>query len=312
MTVDPLLDSLVAAKAALGTSVSVCLPARNEESTVGQIVATVQRTLVHGAALVDEVVVMDDGSTDATAAAAAYDGARVVAVGDVLPGLPTGSGKGNALWLSLYTCESDIICWVDADIRNFAPHFVTRLLEPLLTDPSVGFVKGFYRRPLYDKVTGGGRVTELLARPVISALFPHLAGFVQPLSGEYAGRRALLESVPFVEGYGVEIGLLTDLVARFGSDALAQADLGVREHRNRPLEDLGPQAMAVLVTGLRRAGVPVDRRLAELVRYDAHQEQERVPVEIRERPPMLSIPEYRKKFGHREQRALGEESDVAI
>jgi len=312
MTVDPLLDSLVAAKAALGTSVSVCLPARNEESTVGQIVATVQRTLVQGASLVDEVVVMDDGSTDATAAAAAYDGARVVAVGDVLPGLPTGSGKGNALWLSLYTCESDIICWVDADIRNFAPHFVTRLLEPLLTDPSVGFVKGFYRRPLYDKVTGGGRVTELLARPVISALFPHLAGFVQPLSGEYAGRRALLESVPFVEGYGVEIGLLTDLVARFGSDALTQADLGVREHRNRPLEDLGPQAMAVLVTGLRRAGVPVDRRLAELVRYDAHQEQERVPVEIRERPPMLSIPEYRRKFGHREQHALGEESDVVV
>lgn len=296
MAADPTIDALVAAKAALGATVSVCLPARNEESTVGQIVATVRRTLVQSTALVDEVVVMDDGSTDATAAAAAYDGARVVTVADVLPELPAGSGKGNALWLSLFACDGDIVCWVDADIRNFAPHFVTRLLAPLLTDPSVGFVKGFYRRPLYDKVTGGGRVTELLARPVISALFPHLAEFVQPLSGEYAGRRELLESVPFVEGYGVEIGLLIDLVARFGTEAMAQADLGVREHRNRPLEELGPQAMAVLVTGLRRAGVPVDRRLAELVRYDAHQEQERVPVEIRERPPMLTIPEYRAKF----------------
>ncbi|MFI5047365.1 MAG: glucosyl-3-phosphoglycerate synthase [Acidimicrobiia bacterium] len=304
---EPTLDALVEAKAALGTTVSVCLPARNEESTVGQIVATVRRTLVQPAPLVDEVVVVDDGSTDATAEVAAYDGARVVAVGEILPELAPGTGKGNALWLSLYACEGDIICWVDADIRNFAPHFVTRLLAPLLTDPSIGFVKGFYRRPLYDEVTGGGRVTELLARPVISALFPHLAGFVQPLSGEYAGRRALLESVPFVEGYGVEIGLLVDLVARFGPDALAQADLGVREHRNRPLEELGPQAMAVLVTGLRRAGVPVDRRLAELVRYDAHQEQERVPVEIRERPPMVSIHAYRAKFGRAEL-----DADIAV
>ena len=148
---------------------------------------------------------------------------------------------------------------------------MTRLLTPLLTDPAVGFVKGYYRRPLHGEATGGGRVTELMARPVISALFPHLSRFVQPLAGEYAGRRALLETVPFVEGWGVEIGLLIDLVANYGIDALAQVDLDVREHRNRTLEDLGPQAMAVLVTGLRRAGVPVDKRLAELVRYDEAQ-----------------------------------------
>jgi glucosyl-3-phosphoglycerate synthase len=291
------IDALLEAKEATGTSISVCLPARNEEATVGQIVATVCRNLVEHAELVDEVVVIDDGSTDATAEAASWEGARVLAVDEILPELPRGSGKGNALWMSLYACDGDIVCWLDADVRNFGPHFVTRLVAPLLTDPAIGFVKGYYRRPLHGEATGGGRVTELMARPVISSLFPHLAGFVQPLAGEYAGRRALLETVPFVEGWGVEIGLLVDLVANFGIGALAQVDLDVREHRNRPLEELGPQAMAILVTGLRRAGVPIDRRLAELVRYDEEQQPERVAVEIRERPPMITIPAYRARFG---------------
>jgi glucosyl-3-phosphoglycerate synthase len=293
----PDVGALVDAKVAIGTTISVCLPARDEESTVGQIVATIRRNLVEHTPLVDEVVVIDDGSTDATAEAASWEGARVVAVEDILPDLARGSGKGNALWLSLYVCDGDIVCWLDADVRNFGPHFVTRLLEPLLADPTIGFVKGFYRRPLHGEATGGGRVTELMARPVISALFPHLAGFVQPLAGEYAGRRALLETVPFVEGWGVEIGLLIDLVANFGIEAIAQVDLDVREHRNRPLEELGPQAMAILVTGLRRAGVPIDKRLAELVRYDDARQPERVSVEIRERPPMITIPAYRAKFG---------------
>jgi glucosyl-3-phosphoglycerate synthase len=294
---DPGVDELVDAKARTGTTISVCLPARNEEATIGQIVASVRRNLVEHAPLVDEVIVIDDGSTDATAEAAAWEGARVLPVAEILPDLPTGSGKGNVLWLSLYACDGDIVCWLDADVRNFGPHFVTRLLGPLLTDPAIGFVKGFYRRPLHGDATGGGRVTELMARPVISALFPHLAGFVQPLAGEYAGRRTLLETVPFVEGWGVEIGLLIDLVANHGIDALAQVDLDVREHRNRSLEDLGPQAMAILVTGLRRAGVPVDKRLAELIRYDETQHAERVAVEIRERPPIVTIPAYAAKFG---------------
>ena len=296
---DPAPDvaTLVEAKQASGTTISVCLPARNEEATVGQIVATVRRNLVEHAPLVDEVVVIDDGSTDATAEAASWEGARVLPVDEILPDLPRGSGKGNALWTSLYACEGDIVCWLDADVRNFGPHFVTRLLTPLLHDPAIGFVKGYYRRPLHGEATGGGRVTELMARPVISSLFPHLAEFVQPLAGEYAGRRTLLETVPFVEGWGVEIGLLIDLVANFGIDAIAQVDLDVREHRNRPLEELGPQAMAILVTGLRRAGVPVDKRLAELVRYDDDQQPERIAVEIRERPPMLTVPAYRARFG---------------
>jgi glucosyl-3-phosphoglycerate synthase len=293
----PDIEALVDAKRRTDTSISVCLPARNEEATVGQIVATVRRNLVEHAPLVDEVVVVDDGSTDATAEAASWEGAQVVAVDQILPDVPPGSGKGNALWLSLYACDGDLVCWLDADVRNFGVHFVTRLLAPLLTDPTIGFVKGYYRRPLHGEAIGGGRVTELMARPLISALFPHLAGFVQPLAGEYAGRRTLLETVPFVEGWGVEIGLLIDLVANFGIDAITQVDLDVREHRNRPLEELGPQAMAVLVTGLRRAGVPVDKRLAELVRYDDAQRPERVSVEIRERPPMITVPAYRAKFG---------------
>jgi glucosyl-3-phosphoglycerate synthase len=289
--------ALADAKRETGATISVCLPARNEETTVGQIVATVRRNLVEHVPLVDEVVVIDDGSTDSTAEVASWEGARVLGVGDILPDVAPGSGKGNALWMSLYACEGDIVCWLDADVRNFGAHFVTRLLAPLLTDPAVGFVKGYYRRPLHGEATGGGRVTELMARPVISALFPHLSAFVQPLAGEYAGRRTLLETVPFVEGWGVEIGLLIDLVANFGIDAIAQVDLDVREHRNRPLDELGPQAMAILVTGLRRAGIPVDKRLAELVRYDDEQHAERVAVEIRERPPIITVPAYRAKFG---------------
>src|SRR5262245_23819817 len=295
MRTAPNLRSLVRAKA--GTVVSVCLPARNEEATIGPIVRSVREHLVEEAHLVDEVVVIDDGSVDGTAVVARSEGALVLPVDEILPDVPAGSGKGNALWLSLYACEGDIVCWLDADVRNFGPHFVTRLVAPMLMDPAIGYVKGYYDRPLHGEATGGGRVTELMARPLLSALFPHLTRFVQPLAGEYAGRRELLEAVPFVEGYGVEVGLLIDLVAGFGLDAVTQVDLDVREHRNRPLDELGPQAMAVLVTGLRRAGVPIDKRLAELIRFDGNREIEAVAVEIRERPPMITVPAYLAKFG---------------
>lgn len=297
MTDRTLAARLAAVKARSGTSVSVCIPARNEEATVGHTVATIRRTLMEHVALVDEVLVIDDGSTDATAEAARWEGAEVLAVDEILGELPAGTGKGNALWKSLYACNGDLVCWLDADIWNFGPHFVTRLLEPLLTDPGIGFVKGHYRRPLHGEPNGGGRVTELMARPVLSALFPHLTHFVQPLAGEYAGRRSLLEAVPFVQGWGVEVGLLIDLAARFGTDALTQRDLGVREHRNRPLDDLAPQAMAVLLTVLRRAGVPAERLSSTLVRYDDAHHAEALVIETRERPPMLSVAAYRRKFG---------------
>ena len=290
-------QALAELKASLGVTISVCLPARDEEATVGHIVASVRRNLMERAPLVDEVVVMDDGSTDGTAEAAHWEGAKVHAVGDVLPALPSGSGKGNALWLSLFVTEGDIVCWVDADVRNFRPHFVTGLVEPLLRDATIGLVKGYYRRPLHGEPSGGGRVTELLARPLLSTLFPHLTGIVQPLGGEYAGRRDLLESVPFVEGWGVEIGLLIDVAERSGVDAIAQADLGVREHRNRTLDELAPQAMEVLATGLRRAGVAPERLAPTLARFDDAYDPVLIPVETRERPPIVTIPEYRARFG---------------
>jgi glucosyl-3-phosphoglycerate synthase len=296
------LTALVAAKSRQGHTVSVCLPARDEEETVGRVVETVRRSLVERLALVDELVVMDDGSADATGAAARAEGARVFRVEDLLVDLPPGTGKGNAMWKSLFVCEGDLLCWVDADIRNFRADFVTRLLAPLLTDPDIGMVKGFYRRPLHDSPTGGGRVTELMARPVLSYLFPLLTRFVQPLAGEYAARRSILETVPFVEGWGVEIGLLLDVVHRFGIQSVSQVDLGVRAHRNRPLEQLGPQALAILATALRRAGLDASdpQFAAELVRYDENLVPEHIPVVVRERPPIVTVPAYRAKFGREE------------
>ncbi len=295
---EPALIELLEARARRGDTISVCLPARNEEATVGHIVGTIRRELVEHARLVDEIVVIDDASTDATAAAARDEGARVVSEASILPDEPPGSGKGNALWKSLYTCNGTIICWLDADIRNFRSHFVTRLVAPLLTDDATLFTKAFYRRPLHGEPTGGGRVTELMARPVLSHLFPHLAHIVQPLAGEYAGRRDALVEVPFVEGWGVELALLIDLAARNGADAIAQVDLGVREHRNRPLDELGAPALAILVTALRRAGLEqVGPEVAELVRFGQHHQPETVDVPVRERPPMATIPAYRAKFG---------------
>jgi glucosyl-3-phosphoglycerate synthase len=299
-----LLSALVDAKLRRGHTVSVCLPARDEEATVGRVVGTVRRALVERLPLVDEIVVIDDGSTDATADVARAEGAHVFAAEEVLPHLPRGSGKGNALWKSLYASDGDLLCWIDADIRNFRAHFVTRLLAPLLNDPDVGMVKGYYRRPLHGEPNGGGRVTELMARPVLSYLFPTLTRFVQPLSGEYAARRSLVATVPFVEGWGVEIGLLVDVVFRFGIQAVTQVDLGVREHRNRPLDELGPQALAILATVLRRAGIDAcdPPFVAELIRYDDQLEPVPVPVVVSERPPMITVPEYCSKFG-REQTA---------
>ena len=232
-----------------GVFVSVCLPAKDEAATVGTIVAGVCE-LGRRWGVVDEVVVVDDGSTDATGEVAAAAGAVVVRAGDVMPECGPGTGKGEALWKALYAAKGDVLVFCDADVRDFEPAFVTGLLGPLLVDERIGFVKGRYERP-----GDGGRVTELVARPIISLLFPDLIGFDQPLAGEFAGRREVLEQVPFVEGYGVDLALLIDVVADLGLERVAQVDLHERLHRNRPLSELRPQAEAVLRAALDRSGV---------------------------------------------------------
>jgi len=237
--------------------VSVVLPARDEAATIGPIVETIRHDLVEGVHLVDELLVVDDHSTDDTAAVATAAGARVVAAGDVLPGVGSGIGKGEALWRGVHVATGDVVVFCDGDIVDFQAQFVVGLLGPLLTNPDLGFVKGFYDRPV-DDGERGGRVTELLARPLLATLFPHLATVVQPLSGEYAGRRGLLRRLPFVGGYGVDLALLIDAAALIGTHRVAQVDLGVRRHRNRPLSELGPQATTVLQAALSRAGVPFE------------------------------------------------------
>jgi glucosyl-3-phosphoglycerate synthase len=281
---------LAEAKARQDVTISVCLPARDEAATVGTIVECLRDRLVEGCALVDEILVVDDHSTDATAAVAASAGARVVAVDDVLPDLGPGAGKGEALWKSIAAAEGDLIVWCDADITDFGPRFVVGLVGPLLARADLAFVKGFYDRPVAGSAHGGGRVTELVARPVIATMFPHLASIVQPLSGEYAGRRSLLERLPFVQGYGVDLGLHVDIADLEGREVIAQVDLGTRRHRNRPLDQLGPQALAVLQTALRRAGTGLGGA-ATLVRPDLE------PVDVRsdERPALLDVPAYQRR-----------------
>jgi glucosyl-3-phosphoglycerate synthase len=277
----------------LGTTVSVCLPARDEEATIGSIVGSIHRDLIETEGLVDEVIVLDDGSADRTAERAALAGARVERVDSILPELPPGSGKGDALWKSLFVSRGDLICWVDADIRNFHSHLVWRLLAPLLIDPRVELVKGYFRRPADGSPHGGGRVTELVARPLIAKLFPHLAGIIQPLAGATAGRRRALEAIPFVEGWGVEFAMLVDVARRSGLGAVAQVDLGSVEHDRRSLTKLVPQAMAILTVALRRAGLeqPVDP-ICELLRFDEDHEGTMESVPVAERPPMRDVAGY--------------------
>jgi len=273
-----------------GLTVSVCLPARNEEATIGDIVATIDTHLRRQVPLVHEIIVIDDHSTDGTASVAAAAGAEVVAADEVLADYGVGHGKGEALWKSLFVSEGDLVVWCDADVRSFSPAFVTGLVGVLLAEPEVSFVKGFYDRPLHNG-DGGGRVTELVARPLLALLFPELNPIVQPLAGEYGGRREVLEQLPFVEGYGVDLALMIDVVRRFGLNAIAQVDLGERIHRNRPLDELGPQALSVMHAALQRADPGMVGTSAQLVRPGLAT----LNLELAERPPMATITDYRPR-----------------
>jgi glucosyl-3-phosphoglycerate synthase len=237
-------------------TISVCVPAKNEAATIGGIVEAIRTPLVLEHPLVDEIVVVDDRSTDGTGALAAAAGATVVSTCAPLADVVPGTGKGEALWRGLAASTGDLVVFCDADITDFDTRFVLGLVGPLLVDPTVQFVKGFYERPDTHAPGTGGRTTELVARPLVSLLFPSLTGVVQPLSGEYAARRRVLEQVPFVQGYGVDLGLLIDVQARWGAGAIAQVDLVSRHHRNRSLDELSPQALSIMQTAFARAGLP--------------------------------------------------------
>jgi glucosyl-3-phosphoglycerate synthase len=251
-----------------------------------------------GRPLVDELVVMDSDSTDGTADVARAAGADVVAPADVLPAHGTRPGKGEALWKSLAATTGDLVVFLDADLLGDVVHFVPGLLGPLLTDPQVAYVKGCYTRPLEiageEQPAGGGRVTELTARPLLNALWPELAGFVQPLGGEYAGRRSALEQVPFLSGYGVEAGLLIDLLELGGLGSLAQVDLGVRRHTSQSEEALGAMAGQVVSALLgRRSETQPSGLLTQFRRDGSGFVPRSSAVAVDERPPMVSIAEYR-------------------
>lgn len=271
------------------TTVTVALPAKDEAATIGAIVSAIHSELVIKHALVDELLVIDDHSADETAQIAADSGAKVLSAADILPGHGKGHGKGEALWKSLYASSGDLISWCDADIRNYDNRFILGVIGPLLTNPEIGFVKGFYQRPLRDDGEGGGRVTELMARPIIASLFPGLGGLVQPLSGEFGGRRTLLETIHFSQGYAVDLAMLIDVVAANGADVIAQVDLGTRIHRNRPLRELGPQSAAILGMALRRAGFGEVPDELELIRPHMGN----ASVRVGDRPPVATLPGYR-------------------
>ncbi len=284
------IDELVAAKD--GRTVSVVLPALNEEETVADVIASIRP--LYGT-LVDELIVLDSGSTEATAERAREAGATVVSREQAVPGLEPVKGKGEVLWRSIAVATGDIIAFVDSDLIDPDPMFVPKMLGPLLVDPKIQLVKGYYRRPLrtggQQDANGGGRVTELVARPLLASQRPDLTGVLQPLGGEYAGTRELLSSVPFAPGYGVEIGLLIDTFDRYGLDGIGQVNLGVRTHRNRPLIELGVMSRQIVGTLMRRCGIE-DSGIG-LTQFTAEPDGSFTPhtteVYLEDRPPMSSI-----------------------
>ena len=301
------LEYLVKLKQERGLSISLAFPALNEEETVGKVIQTIQQALVMDCPLVDEIVLIDSNSEDRTREIAQRLGVPVYIHQDVLPRYGSRRGKGEALWKSLYCTHGDIVIWLDTDIVNIHPRFAYGLIGPLLLRPDIQFVKGFYRRPLKvgDKIQagGGGRVTELTARPLLNLFYPELSGVIQPLSGEYGGRRTALEQFSFFSGYGVEIGLLIDVFEKFGMNAIAQVDLQERIHHNQPLEALSKMSFAIIQAVIRKLESRYGQsflenvnRTMKLIRY----EQESFKLEVeeiaeRDRPPMIELPEYLQK-----------------
>ncbi len=303
------LEELVRLKEARGETISLVLPALNEEETIGRVIDTVKSALMDQVPLLDEILLMDSNSTDRTREIAAERGIPVYIHQHVLTEeVGSHHGKGEALWKSLYVARGDIVVWIDTDIVNIHPRFVYGLLGPLLRWDRLLYVKGFYRRPLRVgnriQAGGGGRVTELVARPMFNLFFPELSGIIQPLSGEYAGRRRALERLPFFTGYGVETGLLIDFLESFGLESIAQVDLQERIHHNQPLVNLSKMAFAILQVFISRLEARNKVRLLEeinrsmkIIRYEPgrfYLELERIAEE--ERPPMITVPAYQRRL----------------
>ncbi|MBE7432973.1 MAG: glucosyl-3-phosphoglycerate synthase [Anaerolineales bacterium] len=298
------LRELVKLKEQQGVSISLALPALNEEETVGKVIRTMKKELMQRNPLLDEIVLIDSNSTDRTREIAIKEGIPVYIHQELLPDLEPRRGKGEALWKSLLVTKGDIIVWIDTDIVNIHPRFVYGIIGPLLINPQVQLVKGFYRRPLKVgqrlQAGGGGRVTELTARPLLNLFYPELSGVIQPLSGEYAGRRSALEQTAFYSGYGVETGLLIGIYEKFHLESIAQVDLLERIHHNQHLEALGKMSFAIIQTVIRklekrfgRAVLEDVNRSMKLIRHDGKGYLLDVEqIAEYERPPMIEVPEY--------------------
>ena len=281
-------------------TVSVVIPARNEAATIGDVVTRIRHALMVECALIDELIVMDSLSDDATASIAADAGAAVHAVGDVVPELGVAAGKGEALWKSQFVARGEILVFVDADLTDWGPHFVTGLLGPLFTDPAVQLVRGFYDRVLDDgsgeQSVEGGRVTELVARPLIALHWPELRAVIQPLAGEWAIRRSLLEQLEVPFGYGIEFSTLVDTLRLHGLPSIGQVDLGHRAHQHQNLHDLGVMALEILAVAERRLG----REPGDSLRFDRFARDggwSRRRIDTAERPPAITVPEYGRRTG---------------
>ena len=274
-----------AVQAKAGRTISLCIPCRDEANTIGGLVTLAKNALGGPNGLVDEIIVLDDRSIDGSADVARGAGATVVPISDVHEKHGEGRGKGNALWASLIVSKGDIVVWCDADVTSFEPDWVTRLVAPLLLDDHNAIVKAHYHRP--TELGGGGRTTELVARPLLSLFYPELADLHQPLAGEYAVRRSAMADIPFVQGWGVEIAMLIDVAGKFGVDTITQVDLGVRHHRNQPLLSLAVQAAEVIATVLDRAGA--NSSFAESVLMLHRPGGVSQPLNLKERPPISSL-----------------------
>jgi len=292
--------------------ISVIIPTLNEAKNVSNVISSIKESLMDKKKLIDEIIVVDSGSTDSTKEAVEETGVKFYYASNILKRYGNIKGKGENLWKALFVAQGDIIVYVDADIKNIHPRFVYGLVGPLLTNDKIGFTKAFYQRPIQIgkelRPLGGGRTTELTVRPLFNMYFPRLSGFIQPLSGEYAGRREILERIPFFTGYGVETAMLIDINKKFGLRSMAQVDLKRRVHRNQSLAGLSTQAFGILGVFARRANtlgkliqvkeIKSKYRLIERLREGESIEYKLVEKRIqdKQRPPIITINPYRKKF----------------